>query len=141
MASLATVGVYMLYWLYATRAELSGEGYDTPSMKVLLYPLLALLGLVVAVVPIDMVIRSGQGRHLIDLILFPALTIAFSLSEVVLGVWWLWQFCGVTAKYVENRFTQASTFWLFILLAVIGAGWMWPGVLQGYLNTQYTARR
>jgi hypothetical protein len=138
VASLTTVGVYMLYWLYVTQSELADEGHTTPSVKALLYPLLALLALIVVVAPIDLTVHSSIARHIVDLDLFPALVIACCLSEVAIGIWWVWRFCGAVAKYTKYHFAQASAFWLFVLLAIIGVGWVWPGVVQGYLNTRST---
>jgi hypothetical protein len=99
----------------------------------------AIIALFLMMLPLGLLQDGSMLQRSVDLTLFPALLIFFAFCMfcmIPLSAWWLWQYCGTIAKFTNRRLSQQSAFGLFFLLSVFGAVWVWPGVVQGYINSK-----
>jgi hypothetical protein len=140
--SLCTLGLYFIYWLYATRAELVTEHRaKIPAMNVLLYPLGAVALVLLATLVVSLALPSDSPvLRSLELRVFPVLIVILTIAVFPLAVWWFWQYCGAVGRFTHGRLSQGEAFALFCLLAIVGAGCVWPGVVQGYFNTESLRR-
>jgi hypothetical protein len=110
-----TLGIYCIYWMYATRKELvsrNGDSRSIPPVIILFLPLFLLAGVAMLIFLISF---SGRSSVIVT-VLSILLGAAGALSMLVIPLWWTWKYCRVVAATTHDMdFTQ-----LYVLYVVIG---------------------
>jgi hypothetical protein len=112
---IVTLGIYCIYWFYATRKELVARNKDEKSIPPVLVLFLPLIGLGLLVL---LALMGGHGEATptaISVILI-TLGIAGVLAALVVPLWWTWRYCKVLTPITKGLdFTQLYV--LYVVLA------------------------
>lgn len=135
---IVTLGIYCIYWLYATRKELlqaSGNKKDSiPPVFLLFLPFILLIGLafaaLIATDPTTGSTASTQDSSLVAGIVTGIIVAGFFIGGVLLlPLWWFWKYCKVAAQVIKDKggmdFTQLYVLYVAIVwLCGIVPVWM-----------------
>lgn len=136
--SIATLGIYILYWLYATTTEMKHKGQKIPSVWWLLIPIPTSIVHILLTSLISLFLDEASGAyHLINFVLFPIIGILVVFGIVPLIMWWMWKYCTAVQTVTNGRLTRSSSFTAFCLLFIFGAGFLWPMIMQNYFNSEH----
>jgi hypothetical protein len=130
LLSLVTLDIYLLYWLYVVRMDLSNREVRVPSLKVLLYP----TGMTLLVFACGAIFDLSTHGSSATTSVVGLLIIASTLSIIPVFLWWVGKLCYSLERASGGRILGVGSFLLFLLLAFIGFGFMWPGVVQDKIN-------
>lgn len=126
--SVATFGIYMIYWLYATRKEIisvNGNPKSIPRVIILFTPILALV-----LILILSLAAGGQARTGTALMLLSAS--AFIPVFLAVGIWWFYRYNKAAAAVSAQDF--GAMFLIWILCSVFGVPLIWQLVTQYKFN-------
>jgi hypothetical protein len=109
-----TLGIYMVYWLYATRKEIVARNNNPnsiPPVIVLFAPVLLLIALFFAII---MIAWNDDGTAANNLLIMFLAIIGFAAIAIV-PLWWFWRYCKTVAE--TTRGMDATQ--LYVLYVVI----------------------
>lgn len=135
---IVTLGIYCVYWLYATRRELlarTGNNNAIPSVFILFLPFILLVGLVIAgaLASGDASLAPGEADAETSLgvvsVISIILIIGFFIGGIfVLPLWWFWKYCKAVVAVTGNKgmdFTQLYVLYVAIVwLCGVAPVWM-----------------
>lgn len=137
LLSIFTVGLYIIYWLFTTSREMAKRNIKLPSVWLFALPFVVNIGLIVLTSAVSAFLNeNGSTYHFVNLVLFPIVTIAFIFAVLPLSIWWFWKYCGGIQVVTNGRLAQGSSFGLWFLLSLFGAGVVWPMIIQNYFNSE-----
>ncbi|HSX27845.1 MAG TPA: DUF4234 domain-containing protein [Candidatus Saccharimonadales bacterium] len=133
LLTMVTLGLYQLYWLVKTRAEImEHKGVpEIPSMWVPLTPAIVLGGLVLFSW-LFRVIHGGDNTTLNATLFVLAFFAIIALGVLILR--WIWSY-GQAIEYLTGGETNHSyVFWMWMLLVIISTNMGWSLIMQHELN-------
>ena len=131
--SIVTVGLYMIYWMYQTRRELLSSGArDIPSIFWLLAPLLSTFVIftlyVISYGSTEASPSAGVGALLFTLGLISMIAIP------ILSLYWVWHYSIGVEVVTKGETGRQFTFWMYILMLLLGVQFVWTLILQAEFN-------
>lgn len=132
-----TLGIYCIYWLYATRKELvsrSGDRYSIPPVILLFAPLLFLIALlVIAMILLVGSAVSDNTQHAFGTFLVLC-SILGIIGLIALPLWWFWHYCKVLHETTKSM-DFAQLYVLFVAITwVCNLFPVWMLIAQLELN-------
>jgi TRAP-type C4-dicarboxylate transport system permease large subunit len=116
--SIITLGIYDLYWLFATRKELNAKTKQkVPTVWLLVSPIIILVGL--AIIQIVANFISSGSRTGIN-IMSVLLGMAAAIGLFVIPMIWFYKFSKAVNEYTAGKMSTAVTFLVLWLLHLIG---------------------
>jgi hypothetical protein len=133
--SFITIGIYPLYWLYATRKEMVNRGAKIPHLVLLLIPLSGLLGVAVAewfvLSTLGQVPAHGANRAAVTAVLLGVLAAAVLYP---LTAYWFYKYCRGVEKVTKKHMTFGVAYGLWAVLSLFFVGFIWPALVQESFN-------
>ena len=140
--SLITLGLYGLYWLIVTRAEMVKLGARIPSIFIILAPLLGLIGVVVLQTFVRFTVSAADSgdSSIITVVNFLSVLIGLVsfLGIIPASIYWLYKYSKGIELVTKKQTSFDFCFWWGVLAQIIGFYFIWSGVLQNRFNKQVT---
>jgi len=136
--SVITLGIYTIYWLYATRKELVAKGAKIPPLVVALLPALGLLAIALLQV---MVSASSDGQTIRTFVNIIAvlLGLASLIGLFILPVYWWHQYSKGVDKVTNGKISFDLSFWLGIILFFVGLFFL-PAIMPAILQNEFNKK-
>lgn len=133
--SLLTLGVYQLYWLYATRKELTQKGYQVPPLFQLFGPVIFLfLAIVITGFLSDGSSASVSSKPEFAYGLMLIVLLVASLAIIPVALYWFYKYCKAVEAVTGGRTSFGLVYALLIAFALLGVGIVWPLIIQDGFN-------
>lgn len=132
-----TLGIYCIYWLYATRKELvarSGHPKSIPPVSLLFLPLIGVFLFMVVMFAISASSNdSSTAFTLVSIVTIISGMIGL-LSFLLLPLWWFWRYCHVASEQTGSM-DFAQMYVLYVVITwVCGLLPVWMLIVQIDLN-------
>jgi hypothetical protein len=131
--SIITFGIYMIYWLYITRKELTaktqGQVKSWP-VFVLFTPIIAIVLMVLGYAAMAQVSPSDPTSS--DSLYF-LLSSVLVLAIIIIPFFWFYKFTKLVSAATPHMSNNLYLFW--VLLSLLGVGIIWPVLVQSHLNS------
>lgn len=131
--SLITLGIYGIYWLYATRKEIlqiHGDQKAIPPVLVLFAPILGIIAILFAYSIINYFSDGVSSSSVVNVLLF-VFTAVIVIAAIVVPFIWFYRY-SKTVDIISNN--KNSLFLYYVLLAIFGGGPIWYAIAQSTLN-------
>jgi Domain of unknown function (DUF4234) len=129
--SIITLGMYMIYWLYRTRLDLTDRLQDRkaiPPVFILFMPLVAIIALAVVTAILSLIAPDAEGV----IVAFTIVYILGILAAIVVGLWWFYRYFQALHKVTQGT-DPIMLYVLWIALSWMGLP-VWVIVVQNDLN-------
>lgn len=130
---IVTLGIYVIYWLYATRKELiarTGDRYSIPPVSLLFAPLLLIVTMVIFLFALSDSNPADTTATLIALLV----VITAVLAILILPLWWFWKYSQAVVSVVKGM-DLAQMYVLYVVVAwAFGLMPVWMLLVQQELN-------
>jgi len=110
-----TLGIYCIYWLYATRKELLARHGQSPNgippVSILFLPMIVLIALAFT----SFMITAGSGNMTAENIITVIVIIGGIAALLVVPLLWFWRYCHVASE-VTKTMDFAQMYVLYVVL-------------------------
>lgn len=131
--SYITLGIYTVYWLYATRKEIVDQNHNEqsiPPVKTIYMPLLS-----IAVVGLVALIFNSSPGSTADVVngICGLIGLGLFIATIYYSFRFMWRYCLAAAELVHG--TDGKTlFWLWFIGSIFGLGPIAMLMIQSDLN-------
>jgi hypothetical protein len=135
LLTLVTLGIYQIYWLYATRKEMIARGgLSIPRVIVLFLPLLLLVaGFILLAITSSLTGNSSSGVTPANVIVLIVCIISM-IAWPIISIWWTWRYAVAVEATTEHRMSRDLVFWTWLLLVFISSPVVWMLMVQNEFN-------
>jgi hypothetical protein len=136
IVSIITVGLYDIYWLFSTRDELVKKRQHLSSPWVFFVPLLGLIGIALIQILVHALSVGGPSNATATTTvnILSALAGVACVVAIPFSIRWIWRYCKAVENITKGDLTAGFSFALAVLLTALGAGVLWPPIVQYQLN-------
>lgn len=134
---LITFGIYDLFWLYKTHKELKAKGQALPSIWLLIAPYILLFALTILLFIVLIAASAGNATDSTAgavSILFILPIILVSLAAIPIALYWFYMYCKAVEVVTKGKLGLALNYIMFLVLNIIGFGFLWPALVQDAYN-------
>jgi uncharacterized membrane protein len=134
--SIVTFGIYDIYWVFSTRNELVKKHCNVPSPWLIFAPILGLIGVAFLQIAVHLlaVDNPDASIRVIANVISVFVGIVSVIGIIPLAIYWTWKYSQAVEKVTNKGLTAGFTFAMAMLLTVLGAGVLWPPIVQYQFN-------
>jgi hypothetical protein len=137
---LITLGIYDIYWLYATRKEMIALGAKVPRVIIMFIPLFVLLGAMVLTIIGEAILahataENSAGPVTVGFNIFVASIILLSVvALIVIPFIWLYKYCQAVGTVTHGMTGVGLSYFLGLIFGLANVSFIWFGIIQDSFN-------